>query len=189
MDKATVIKLRNLCYKATFTLYNKNRNCKPEERTLTLRMPVHILCDNSMSIIDDPILKNVVWDDDNEVFYYFTRNGSTVFPNSSTNSISFGDKVAIPCACILVDYGEIQNLRLQLNEEAFDKFTSQIPQITDEQKKTIKEKIFKETDMTNVIKRKQNVSFMTMTDKNSDPATRNYDDEHEYTKTVHPVSY
>lgn len=189
MEKATVIKLRELCYKATFTLYNKNKDCDPDKRTLTLRGPVHIVCDNSLNIVDNPLRKSVIWDDANECLYYFTYNTESSFFNPATTAISFGDKPAVPGLCILVDYGEIQNIRVQLNEEAFDNLAKSINGMTDEDKKAIKNYIFKETDQREIIKRKKNISYNTITDKRTDPGSRRYDDNHEYNRTIHPVAY
>lgn len=189
MDKATVIKFREMCYKATMTLYNKNQNCAENEKTKVLRCPLNIVCDNSLNITDDPITRNVVWDDDNECLYYFTYNGESAFYNPSTAAISFGNKPVVAGVCILIDYGEIQNIRIQLSEEAFNNFTAGITALGAEQKEVLRKHIFRDTDQEVIIKRKKNTSYMTMTDKDKDPATRHYDDIHEYNKTIHPMAF
>lgn len=189
MEKETVIKLRELAYKATMTLYNKNKDCKESERTMVVRCPLNIVCDNSLNITDDPINKNVVWDDANECLYYFTYNGESAFYNPATAAISFGDKPVVSGVCILVDYAEIQNIRIQLSEESFDNFTAGITVMTQEQKDALKNHLFRDTDQRVIIERKNKTSYMTMMDKDKDPSTRHYNDIHEYNKTIHPMAF
>ena len=57
MEKATLIKLRDLAYKATMTLYNKNKDCPEDKRTLVVRCPLNIVCVNSLNIS----WVNMVW--------------------------------------------------------------------------------------------------------------------------------
>lgn len=189
MEKATLIKLRELAYKATMTLYNKNKDCPEDKRTMVVRCPLNIVCDNSLNITDDPINHNVIWDDANGCLYYFTYNGESAFYNPATAAISFGDKPIVSGICILIDYDEIQNIRIQLSEESFDNFTANISAMTQEQKDAIKNHLFRDTDQRVIIKRKNKTSYITTMDKDKDPSTRHYNDMHEYNKTIHPMAF
>lgn len=189
MEKATVIKLRELAYKATMTLYNKNKDCPEDKKTMTIRSPLNIVCDNSLNITDDPINNNVIWDDVNGCLYYFTYNGESAFYNPATAAISFGDKPVVSAVGILIDYDEIQNIRVQLSEESFDNLTAGITVMTPEQKDALKNHLFRDTDQRVIIERKNKTSYMTMMDKDKDPSTRHYDDMHEYNKTIHPMAF
>ena len=82
MEKETVIKLRELAYNFKFTLYAIDP--KNPVQTKTFRTPLMIVCDNSLNILDDPYLQNVVWDDKNERLFYFTANDITSFYNPVT---------------------------------------------------------------------------------------------------------
>ena len=187
MEKATVIALRNKCEQATFTLYNKDKNCAPSDATKTVKSPIHIVCDNSLNVIYNPNNPTVFWDDANECFYAFVENTESTFHGGSP-AMSFGNKPIVAGVCICVDYGEIQNIRVKLTEEAFDNFTAALG-MPATQIEAIREKLYRETDNGIQIPKARNVSYMTQTDRRKDPATRRYQDIHEYNKTVHPMAF
>ena len=89
----------------------------------------------------------------------------------------------------MIDYDEIQNIRIQLSEESFDNFTANISAMTQEQKDAIKNHLFRDTDQRVIIKRKNKTSYITTMDKDKDPSTRHYNDMHEYNKTIHPMAF
>lgn len=185
MEKETVIKLRELAYNFKFTLYAKDPS-NPVQ-TLQFRTPLMIVCDNSLNIVDDPYLQNVIWDDENERFFYFTANDITSFYNPVTYAMSFGDEPAWPGLMIMVDYGEIQNMRVQFNREIFEQIATKLS-MPEEQKKKIIAKIFDANNQKKAIERKRKISYVTGSNKNSVPANRHYDDNDEYEKTIHVFS-
>ena len=101
MEKATLIKLRELAYKATMTLYNKNKDCPEDKRTMVVRCPLNIVCDNSLNITDDPINHNVIWDDANGILYDIAQSNDiyNTSPRDNKTVLTFG-----------VDYNSIQAL-------------------------------------------------------------------------------
>ena len=187
METATVQLLRQKCEQATFTLYNKDKNCAPADATKTVKSLIHIVCDNSQNVIYNPNNPTVFWDDSNEVFYAFVYNTESTI-HAASPAMSFGNKPTIAGTCICVDYGEIQNIRVQLTEEAYDNFANAIG-MPDTQKAAIKKILYVDTDNAVQIPKARNRSYMTMTDKRKDPATRHYQDVHEYNATVHPMAF
>ena len=90
-----------------------------------------------------------------------------------------------------VDYDEIQNMRISMNAEMFENLLTQmtadgIP-ITNDQKNYLRHILFIETDMDYIIKRKQNVSYMTETSVNAEISQRHYTEDDEYSKTIHTM--
>ena len=73
-------------------------------------------------------------------------------------------------------------------KEAFEKFSAAV-NMPSAQKEYIHNMLFVETDMKTRINKARNTSYITMTDKHKDPATRHYQDIHEYNKTVHPMAF
>ena len=182
METATVKSLRDFAHNLKFTLYATDpSNPVP---TMKIRVPLMIVCDNSLNIIDDPVKKNVIWDDDKERLFYFDVSGISGVYNEPNYTMAFGNKPSFPGMCIMVDYGEIQNMRIQFNEEVFDKIASDLSMPAD-QKEAIKKRIFDGTDQEKIIKRKMNVSYNTGRKYNSAPSNRHYDDNDEYFKTIH----
>ena len=187
MELATVKLFRTKCESAQYTLYNKDKNCDPADATKTVHMPIHIVCDNSLNVVYNPDHPTVIWDDSNECFYAFVYNTESTI-HGGNPAMSFGNKPFTPGVCICVDYGEIQNIRVILNEEAFEKFSAAV-NMPAAQKEYIHNMLFVETDMKTRIDKARNTSYITMTDKRKDPATRRYQDIHEYNKTVHPMAF
>ena len=180
MEAKDVIAFREQFDRATFTRYNRLTGEKRE-----FKPGIHICCDNSLNAYDDR-MGSVIWDDENERFYWFRLNGPTASINSPTSAMSMGDKVQTPALVICVDYGEIQNLRVILDEEMILKYFDALGDlINDDEKAHIMEMIFDETDMSNIILRKKNVSYVTGMDKRADISSKHHSDLDEYNRTVH----
>lgn len=170
-----------LCENATYTAY------KADGTTETRKSPIHIVCDNSLNIIDDH-RGSVIWDDANEVFVYFTYNTSSTFYNSLTESISMGGQITVPGVAIMVDYSEIQNMRILLNKEILENVEKQLT-MTDEQKDFLDYKYFKALDEAYNIKQKKNMNYVTAAPNESQVSKASYSDSGEYHKTVNPVAW
>lgn len=180
MEKKDVIAFREAYKKATFTLNNRFDGTKK-----TFIPFIHVLCDNSLNAVDDQ-QGSIIWDDENERFYWFTINSNSTVPYS-TGTMSFGNKAANPLCVVSVDYGEIQNMRMVMNEEAFENYIANTDLnilMTADQKEHIR-KIFEECDQTIAIQRKKNISYNTLAPKNAPISQKHYDDQDEYTYTVH----
>lgn len=104
MEKNTVVLLRDTIFKA-IKYYNKTY----EQR---MQPPMVIRLDNDVRI--DTSSCAILWDDDNEVAYYF----GSVKQFSQVQSFGTG---SIEYKAILgaFDYGEIQEIYMMLNNEAF----------------------------------------------------------------------
>jgi len=184
MDKQHVIAFREQYKQAKFTLNNRYDGTKKEFLPC-----LHVLCDNSLNAVDDQY-GSIIWDDDNERFYWFTTNSSSTVP-FSTGTISFGNKPANPLCVVSVDYSEIQNMRMVMNEEAFENYIANTPLntlMTDEEKEYIRNKFFVETDMHVAIPKKHTISYNTLAPKDTPISQKHYDDQDEYTYTVHADS-
>lgn len=180
METVDVIAFRENFDKAYFIMYNKKDGT--EKKFLP---PIHVCCDNSLNVIDDR-MGSVIWDDENSRFYWFRVNGPTSFINSPTSAMSFGSKVLVPGLIIAVDYGEIQNMRIIVSEEMLERFMEGLGSLmTEEQKNHVRHLILDETDMENIIQRKQTVSYVTGFDKRQQASTKHYSEMDEYNKTVH----
>lgn len=180
METVDVVAFRQQFDKAYCILYNKKDGT--EKRFLP---PIHVCCDNSLNVIDDR-LGSVIWDDANSRFYWFRVNGPGSFINSPTSAMNFGSKVLVPGLIIAVDYGEIQNMRIIVSEEMLDRFMEGLGALmTEEQKEHVRHLILDETDMENIIQRKQTVSYVTGMPKNQRLTQKHYSDMDEYNKTVH----
>lgn len=187
MEKETVIKFRNLAKQLTCTLYSKELNKDGEHDKLVIPADIHIVCDNSLNAIDDH-LGSVQWDDDNEVFYIFRLNTQSAYYQGKTNTISTGDQPAIPICLIAVDYGEIQNMRFQLNREQFEKALVAL-NIPEDEGNYLRDKFFLELNQAYLIKKKREISYDTQTRKDGEIAKRSYDDRYEYDMTMHPMAW
>jgi len=182
METVDVIAFREGFDKATFTMYNKYTG-----EAKLFKPAIHICCDNSLNAVDDRF-GSVIWDDENSRFYWFKLNSPGSTPNATSPGMSTGDKVQIPAMVITVDYGEIQNMRIVMNEEMFDKYVEGLGNlITEDQIKHIKYILFAQSDMHHIISRKNKTSYMTEELKDTSNSTRNYDDKDEYNKTVHKL--
>ena len=187
MDKAAVIKFRNLAQVSSVTLYSKELNADGVQDKFVVPNNIHIVCDNSLNIIDDNN-GSVIWDDANEVFYAFRLNTPSSFFTGQTNTISHGNQPKVPICLIAVDYGEIQNMRFQLNCEQFEKIAQEL-KLTDEEHDHLYNKFFVNLDQKHQIEVKRTISYDTQTKKDGAIAKRSYDGNDEYMKTVHPVAF
>lgn len=181
MTKEEVIKHRTFCENAKF----KARNAAGE--LVEYLAPFVVICDNSLACKDDR-QGSIVWDDANEKFVEFRYNGPGSYYNSHSNAMTFGNKPAVPGVAIIVDYGEIQNFRVELNEDIFESITSALSAMTDEQKEHVKNLLFVQTDMEHVIKRKRKISYVTQQTKDTELSKTNFSDNDEYRATVRPGS-
>jgi len=180
METQDVIAFRNQFDQATFTRYNKYTG----EKKL-FKPGIHICCDNSLNAYDDR-MGSVIWDDENSRFYWFKLNAEGSHPQSPTMAMSFGDKVQIPALVIAVDYGEIQNMRIILDREMFDKYIEALGSlVTEEQKKHLIYELFASTSMDYIIRRKNRTSYVTGEAKDLPVSSQNHDENDEYNKTVH----
>jgi hypothetical protein len=174
MDKERVVAIRDKFKALKFKLYKRDGSGEKEFTPL-----IQIVCDNSLNVVDDN-MGNVIWDDDNAIFYWFKGNCQS--STSYQAGISNGVALNTPYLCIGIDYDEIQNIRVALNQECFDQL-SQSLSLTDDQKKYIEDMILSESDMRNVIVRKQNTSYVTsVPEKYTIPVK---DDNKVYDKTIH----
>ena len=187
MDKAAVIRFRNLAKVSSVTLYSKELNADGVQDKFVVPNNIHIVCDNSLNIIDDNN-GSVIWDDDNESFYAFRLNTPSSFFTGQTNTISHGNQPKVPICLIAVDYGEIQNMRFQLNYEQFEKIAQEL-KLTDEEHDHLYNKFFVNLDQKHQIEVKRTISYDTQTKKDGAIAKRSYDGNDEYMKTVHPVAF
>lgn len=181
MTKEEVIRHRQFCENAKF----KARNADGD--LVEYLAPFVIVCDNSLYCKDDR-QGSVVWDDANEKFVEFRYNGPGSYYNSHSNAMTFGNKPAVPGTAIVVDYGEIQNFRIELNEDIFEHITTALTAMTEEQKKHVKDLLFNKTDMEQIIKRKRKISYVTQEPKDSELSKKNFSDVEEYRATVRPGS-
>lgn len=170
-----------LCENATYTAF------KADGTKEIRKSPIHIVCDNSLNCIDDH-RGSVIWDDANEVFVYFTYNTSSTFYNSLTESISMGGQITVPGVAIMVDYSEIQNMRILLNKEILENVEKQLT-MTDAQKDFLDYKYFKALDEAYNIKQKKNMNYVTAAPNESQVSKASYSDSGEYHKTVNPVAW
>lgn len=167
MEKDAVIKIREYFKKAIYHLYHRSTGEKAKFAPI-----IHIVLDNSVNIYameadpDNPEndTSSVVWDDDNELLFWFRHNTPSSVPNSPSNSMSMGVKSDFPAEVIGSNYEQIQNMRIIMNEEAFTNFTNELKKdglMTDKQIDNIYRNIFEETDMNVVISRKREVNYNT----------------------------
>ena len=184
MDKAHVIAFREQYKKAKFTLNNRYDGT-PKEFLPCL----HVLCDNSLNAVDDQY-GSIIWDDDNERFYWFTTNSNSTVP-FSTGTISFGTKAKNTLCVVSVDYSEIQNMRMVMNEESFENFIKNTPLatlMTNDEKEHIRTKFFVETDEYIGIAKRSRIDYNTIAPKDAPISQKHYDDQDEYTYSVHADS-
>lgn len=190
METATVKHIRDIFRKCTFTLSKRSDGSKSK-----FSPTLHICCDNSLNCYASEAeyeeadgtkhLNNstIIWDDDNEMFYWLKANTPSTLPNSPSSSMSMGIKSDFPLVVIAVDYGEIQNMRIILNEEAYWNFCEAMGDLmTEEQKNNIYRIIFEESNMHTVITRKKEISYMTGLPKKYD---KNVNEDSAYTFAVH----
>ena len=88
----------------------------------------------------------------------------------------------------MVDYSEIQNMRILLNKEILENVEKQLS-ITDEQKNFLNYKYFVALDEAYNIKQKKNTNYVTAAPNESQVSKTSYSDSGEYHKTVNPVAW
>lgn len=175
MEQERVVHIRDKFKALKFKLYKRDGSGEKEFTPL-----IQIVCDNSLNVVDDN-QGNVIWDDANGIFYWFKGNCQS--STSYQAGISNGVALNTPYLCVAVDYDEIQNIRIALNQEAFDQLAQSLS-LTDDQKNYIKDMILSESDMRNVITRKQANNYNTsVPDKYTIPVR---DENKVYAKTIHP---
>lgn len=160
MDSADVIKIRNVLRSVNYqkTVVNKDTGAKT---TVTDIVPISIEFDNSLGVSEKTDL--VMWDDANSIVYAVGFNVGQV----KSGEYPMGtDKVLNPGVLYCVDYGEIQQFRVELNEQLFDGLMQKFKglgvkinyngaevTLTDAAIKRGKDFIFKGTDPMDVIKK------------------------------------
>lgn len=181
MEKEETILHRTFCQKAKYKARTANGEIKE------YICPTIIVCDNSLTVVDNHT-GNVIWDDDNSKFVYFTLNSQGSIYNGHSNSMTFGNKPAVPLAAIVVDYGEIQNFRIELTRDAFESLVKDFTPMTEDQKNFIRDTYFNKLDMDYIIRNKRKVSYVTQQNKDSSLSQKHFDENDEYKLTVRPGS-
>ena len=177
MDKATTIAIRDKLKSIKFPMWNRKTGEKKEFSPY-----LHVCCDNSLNVIDDG--HSIIWDDDNEIFYWIKAN--TVGSMPYATNLSVGDAVHLPYLVIGVDYGEIQNIRAQMTKEMMDAFLETFgSKVTTEFKQELVDEIMSQSDMRNVFVAKRDRNYNTGLPKKYDPDHKNGDPSYVHGKTVH----
>lgn len=178
MEKDAVIRIREAFRKAKFTLTSRKDGSKKE-----FSPQIHVVLDNSVNMIDDGN-GSLIWDDDNEMLWWFKANTLGSYINSPSASMSFGDKSEWPAMCIGSNYEQIQNMRILLNEEAYYNLCAEIGTDLMPEDAIMNNyiKIFEETDMNVVISRKREVNYNTGKLKKYDPE---YNEDSSYVIATH----
>lgn len=104
MDKKTVVFLRDTIFK-NIKYFNKSNNVRQQP-------PIVIRLDNDVRI--DTSTSPVLWDDENEIAYFYaqTKIFSAIQPVGT-------DKIEYKAILSAFDYAEIQEMYINLNNEAF----------------------------------------------------------------------
>lgn len=160
MDKPDVIKIRNVLRSVNYpkTIVNKDTGAKTVVNDI---VPISIEFDNSLAVSEKTDI--VMWDDANGIVYAVGFNVGQV----KSGEYPMGtDTVLNPGVLYCVDYGEIQQFRVELNEKLFDGFMQKFKglgvkvnfngsevTLTDAAIKRGKDFIFKGTDPMDVIKK------------------------------------
>lgn len=181
MDKDVVINLRdNVCKKATIKGYDATG------KEVIIQPAIHIVCDNSLNIMDYGS-GNVVWNDNEEYLVAFLNNAPGVVFNSASDGMSIGLQGALQGAAILVDYGEIQNIRVEFNRDGFRAIANAIG-MSDDQRKHVEYTIFDKSNQNNAINEKRKYSYVTQRSKSFEK-NRNHTEEDERKRTFDPVAF
>ena len=178
MDKKTVLKLRDICRKASIKGYDATG------KEVTIPAAVHIVCDNSLNIMDYGS-GNVVYGDD--YLIAFLNNAPGVVFNSASDGMSIGLQGALQGAAILVDYAEIQNIRVEFNRDGFKAIAAAIG-MNETQRKHIEYTIFDKSNQNNAINEKRKYSYVTQRTKSFEK-NRNHTEEDERKRTFDPVAF
>lgn len=180
MDKNVVKMLRGICKKAAIKGYDG------EGKEVTIPAAVHIVCDNSLNIMDYGS-GNVVWNDTDGYFVAFLNNAPGVVFNSASDGMSIGLQGALQGAAILVDYDEIQNIRVEFNRDGFHAIAREIG-MSDAQRDHIEYVIFDKSNQNNAINEKRQYSYVTQRAKSFEK-NRNHTEEDERKRTFDPVAF
>ena len=178
MDKKTVLKLRDICRKASIKGYDATG------KEVTIPAAVHIVCDNSLNIMDYGS-GNVVYGDD--YLIAFLNNAPGVVFNSASDGMSIELQGALQGAAILVDYDEIQNIRVEFNRDGFKAIAAAIG-MNETQRKHIEYTIFDKSNQNNAINEKRKYSYVTQRTKSFEK-NRNHTEEDERKRTFDPVAF
>ena len=180
MDKNVVKRIRGICEKAAIKGYDG------EGKEVTIPAAVHIVCDNSLNIMDYGS-GNVVWNDTDVFFLAFLNNAPGVVFNSASDGMSIGLQGALQGAAILVDYDEIQNIRVEFNRDGFKAIAAAIS-MNETQRKHIEYVIFDKSNQNNAINEKRQYSYVTQRAKSFEK-NRNHTEEDERKRTFDPVAF
>lgn len=184
MTKEEVIRHRALLENLIVKAYKGDDSGEKED----IKVPIWVVCDNSLNILDNGL--NTIWDDENERIVHFRYNTPGTSYNSNNSSMTAGDQPEFSLAIIVVDYGEIQNMRVEANKEVFEQIATLLGDLlTDEKKKFIEYKYFDSLNAKVSIEQKKQIDFRTQRNKDSVEAKRHYTEEDEYRTTVQPVSF
>lgn len=180
MEKDAVIKIRETFRKAKFTLTSRKTGEKKE-----FSPQLHVILDNSCNLIDDGE-GSLIWDDDNELLWWFKANSPGSYINSPSSGMNFGSSVEFAGLCNGSNFEQIQDMRILFNEEAYYNLCNAINEdkeiMTKEQIENNYIKIFEETDMYSVITRKKEINYNTGLPKKYDPR---YTEDSAYVITNH----
>jgi hypothetical protein len=133
MLTSEIIKIRNLVTSISHTNLNDGK-ARP--------IGYHIMLDNEHGI--NTTVCPTFWDDTNEMLYSFGINSFDF-----QNSINYGNgKIHNPGMVTIVDYSEIQQVKVILSEIDFDAFCDKVGSsiISAEQRENVRKKLFIATD-------------------------------------------
>ena len=117
MENSDVTKIRSVLRSVTYQKTVVNRETG-EKNTVSDILPIVIEFDNSLSMSEKSDI--VMWDDTNAVVYGVTYNGNCL---RGAEHIGGADADKMNAGALYaVDYGEIQQMRAELNQETFLKF-------------------------------------------------------------------
>lgn len=172
---------RKLLEKATCTIVDAMGNKHKYQ------MPVGIYGSNNFNIVVDDHDGSFIWDDANERIILFLY-ASQPDLNIPAPAMSAGKRPMTPVYVSFMPYNEIISLRAVLTLEAFNNLCDAIG--TSLMPANIREKVynkfFRDTDMHNIIARKQDTNYVSQNYKWFDQAKHSYDDQDEYDRTVRP---
>lgn len=110
--KAIRALLRKVTYKKTVTVKETG-----EQKEVVDNFPISVELDNSLALSEKTDI--VMWDDTKNIIYAIMFNSNVV---KGSDLISGRAKPVNPGALIAADYGEIQQFRIEINEDGMDKF-------------------------------------------------------------------
>lgn len=184
MTKEEVVKHRALLENLKVKAYKGDDSGEKED----IKVPIWVVCDNSLNILDNGL--NTVWDDKNERIVHFRYNTPGTFYGSANSSLTAGNKPVFSLCIIVVDYGEIQNMRVEANQEVLDQIAEILgDSLTEEMKNFIQYKYIDSLDAKVSINKKKEIDFRTQRNKNSIESKQNHTEDDEYKTTVQPVSF